>query len=42
MLKEGMDVTTPDEQLEFMMEVHEYIAVHESTGAVVELLINGG
>lgn len=39
---EGMDVMTPAEQGEFMMDAHEYIRVHEATGAVVELLINGG
>ena len=40
---EGMDVVTPAEQGEFMMDAHEYIIrVHEATGAVVELLINGG
>ena len=42
MLKKGIDGMTPDEQLGFMMEAHEYITVHETTGAVVELLMNGG
>ena len=37
-----MDVREPEEQVGLLLEVHEYITVHEATGAVVVLLMNGG
>ena len=39
--EEGMDVMAPEEHAGFPLEVHEYVMVHEVTGAVVELLMGG-
>ena len=40
-LEVGMDVLAPEEQVGFPLDVHEYVMVHEVTGAVVVLLISG-